>query len=246
MRRFVLVFFTTMAVFVPLVGNAQVGTIQPTPPPQITGASAPWYLRGEPVFFAGNLYYPTGPDMFFDGKVMTQAGVYQGVPIYSDISREPYSMVLVPISSGQMRPYVRRPDAGTSGTLGFLPPEYRATRTGELTGNISTQPAPVVAVAAPPVVPDAAAATGTGGAAQPSRVRVEMIPEARTNFQGVWIEFDGARWFHAGEVVSYDADTFVPVGAYRGFPVYKNKSDTSETIYVSVVQNGPLAPYAKR
>src|SRR2546425_10744681 len=104
MRGFLLYLFTIMAVFVPILGSAQVGSIQPTPLPQISAASAPWYLRGEPIFYAGNLYYPTGPDVYFDGKGMTQSATYQGVPVYSDISREPYSVVLVPIGSNLMRP----------------------------------------------------------------------------------------------------------------------------------------------
>jgi hypothetical protein len=46
--------------------------------------------------------------------------------------------------------------------------------------------------------------------------------------------------------VSYNADRFTPVGSYRGFPVYKDKTDSSDTVYVTVVKDGPLAPYAKR
>ena len=247
MRGFVLRLFMIMAVFVPIVGSAQVGSIQPTPLPQISAASAPWFLRGEPIFFAGNLYYPTGPSVYFDGYAMTQSITYQGVPLYNDLSREPYSVVLVPIGGNLMRPYVRRAETGVSGTIGFLPPQSRATRPGDVTAAVGTTPVVALAVG-DTQVPSAARPVGTGGTivpAQPTRVRVGTIPEARTNLQGVWIEFDGARWYHNGAVTSYNPDRFLPVGSYRGFPVYKDKTDASDTIYVSVVQDGPLAPYSK-
>ena len=249
MRGFALSLFVSIAVLLPNVGSAQGGSIQPTPPPQISAAGAPWYLRGEPIFFAGNLYYPTGPAMHFDGNVMVQSSMYQGVPLYSDISREPYSLVLVPIGSNLMRPYLRRPEAGTAGTLGFLPPQFRTTRPGDLPAAVGTAPVVAFAVGETPVAPEAARPVGTGGtivSAQPTRVRVETIPEPKTNRQGVWVEFEGARWYLNGAVASYDPNRFVPVGSYRGFPVYKEKSDTSDTIYVTVVRNGPLTPYTKR
>jgi hypothetical protein len=62
----------------------------------------------------------------------------------------------------------------------------------------------------------------------------------------VWVNFDGAKWYHAGRPVTFSADRFEPIGSYRGFPVYKEKGGSDSTIYVTVVQDGPLTPYTKR
>src|SRR4051812_46857087 len=79
----------------------------PTPPPQVTSANTSWQAQGEPVFYQGDLYYPTGPTVFFDGNVMTRTGVYRGVPLYEDATLQPYSIVYVPIGRNVMRPYER-------------------------------------------------------------------------------------------------------------------------------------------
>jgi hypothetical protein len=46
--------------------------------------------------------------------------------------------------------------------------------------------------------------------------------------------------------VSFSPDRFVPIGAHRGFPVYREKSGDPDTIYVTVVADGPIAPYRRR
>ena len=93
-------------VALPTVGRAQVGSFE-TPPPRVTAAGAAWQIQGEALIFAGSLYYPTGPNVFFDRAVMVRTGVYQGVPLYADATLEPYSIVYVPIGGMTMRPYER-------------------------------------------------------------------------------------------------------------------------------------------
>ena len=88
-------------VAMPRVGDAQVYSVE-TPPPAVTAARSPWQLAGEPIFHAGSYYYPTGPTVFFDGRVMTRTGVYEGVPLYEDVTLEPYSIVYVPIGGAAM------------------------------------------------------------------------------------------------------------------------------------------------
>ena len=45
--------------------------------------------------------------------------------------------------------------------------------------------------------------------------------------------------------MSFSPDRFEPIGEYRGFPVYRDKIGSSDDIWVSVVKDGPLAPYAE-
>ena len=68
-----------------------------------------------------------------------------------------------------------------------------------------------------------------------------------TGNEGVWIEFEGARWFSAGPAVSFSPDRFVPTGSYRGFVVYRDTmGGRADTIFVTVVPDGPVAPYTRR
>ena len=61
----------------------------------VTAASAPWQINGEPVFYAGDFYYAAGPTVFFDGNVMVRSGSYRGVPLYADSTLQPYSVIFV-------------------------------------------------------------------------------------------------------------------------------------------------------
>ena len=51
------------------MGTAQVTQLT-TPPPQVSVAAADWQVGGEPIFYSGDFYYSTGPNVFFDGNVM--------------------------------------------------------------------------------------------------------------------------------------------------------------------------------
>ena len=68
-----------------------------------------------------------------------------------------------------------------------------------------------------------------------------------TTNDGVWIEFEGARWFSAGPAVGFDADRFVPAGSYRGFVVYRDTMrGRGDIIFVTIAPNRPIAPYSRR
>ena len=49
-----------------------------------------------------------------------------------------------------------------------------------------------------------------------------------------------------GPATSFSPDRFEPVGDYRGFPVYRDKTAARDAIWISVVKDGPLAPYVRR
>src|SRR5688500_13743022 len=75
-------------------------SIRPTDPPLVTAVNERWFQLGEPVQFAGDLYYPAGAVVFFNGNIMVRTGHYNGIPLYTDTTVEPYSIILVPISGG--------------------------------------------------------------------------------------------------------------------------------------------------
>jgi hypothetical protein len=80
---------------------------RPTDPPVVTAANESWYVNGEPLQFAGDLYYPAGARVFFNGNTMVRSGHYNGVPLHTDTTIAPYSIVYVPIQLGLVQPYER-------------------------------------------------------------------------------------------------------------------------------------------
>ena len=255
--------FLSVALLMPTIGRAQVFSL-PTPPTEVTAANADWQIRGEPIFHAGSLYYPAGPNVFFDGNIMARTGVYNGVPLYANTTLEPYSIVFVPIGRNLMRPYERRREGELAGTVGSRAPSFPIQRDGDLSVMLQSgvsQAAPAVRMPERGVIQEAVA-VGTSGAdtlrspavvgtmgdrAAPARRRaVNDVPRQTAN-SGVWIEFDGVRWFSAGPAVSFNPDRFVPAGSHRSFVVYRDTmADRADTIFVTVVPNGPIAPYSRR
>jgi hypothetical protein len=63
---------------------------------------------------------------------------------------------------------------------------------------------------------------------------------------GVWLQFNGARWYASGRAESFSPDRFEPAGDYEGFSVYRDKTRNDGRIWIAVVTDGPLAPYANR
>jgi hypothetical protein len=265
MRTRLLSLFLFMVLLLPRFGNAQI-TWQPTPLPLVTAAGANWQINGEPIFFAGAFYYPAGPTIHFDERLMKRVGEYLGVPLYVDTTMEAYSVVLVPIGGAVMKPYERPRTGELAGTTGSRPPSWPVQLGAELpsaTGRVGIQ-TPPVHMEEPLVVAEAARAVGTVGpvgivapqavgtvgvaaVARPSVTRtvVESVP-APTRNTGISIDFNGARWFSAGAAVPYSADRFIPMGDYRSFPVYRERGSTGDIIWVTVVHDGPLAPYSRR
>jgi hypothetical protein len=263
MRRRIPGTLLAIALLMPGAGEAQVLS-RPMPSPSVNAASAEWLGRGEPIFHAGNYYFPTGPNVFFDGNVMVPAGFYDGVPIYVDTTVEPYSLILVPIGSNLLRPYERRRAGDLAGTAGSRTPSFPVEASGDLrrwqqdapavsrvrlpVARVVTEMEPAdTAVIAPPT-PEAPA-EGARGVERPDAVRASqsIVNEVTISAeQGIWIEFEGSRWFSSGPSVPADAGRFVPVGSYRGFEVYRDGRVGADTIFVRIVLDGPLAPYSRR
>jgi hypothetical protein len=89
-----------------------------------------------------------------------------------------------------------------------------------------------------------------GATVAPDRERstrnvTQSIPQPRVN-NGIWLEFNGARWYPVGLATPFSPDRFVPVGEYRGFPVYRDQTRQDGRIWVALVKDGPVAPYTKR
>jgi hypothetical protein len=248
MRGFFVSVFAVCALLVPVVGAAQV-MYRPPEPPVITAATAQWQIAGGPLFHGGNFYYPAGPSIFFDGNVMVRTGVYEGVPVYADTTLEPWSIVYVPVGGNVMRPYERLRAGDLAGTTGSRTPSFPVQgpndpavlirNPGDL-GIGAPEPTPrVVRFETTNRTPVNAAATA------PGQVTVETIPRPTGN-EGVWINYEGARWYHSGKPARYTAERFVPFGSYRGFPVFKELNGSPNVVYVTNVPDGPLVPYAKR
>jgi hypothetical protein len=248
MRRFLIGVVATVAVLMPKVGNAQVFQFR-TPPPDISAAGASWQINSEPVMVGGLTYYPTRGFRLFDGQVMAQSGLFEGVPVYADTTIEPYSELYVPVGSGRMRVYERRRERELAGTTGSHVPTFpvdspsvppRQDRSVGVTGTVGTGGSIV-----PRPVSDSSSAILTTPTRRQRTTIITAVPHTSAP-EGVWLDFNGARWYSDGVAVSFSPDRFVPVGEYHGFPVYRDTTSNSDDIWVSVVQDGPLAPYAKR
>jgi hypothetical protein len=216
MRRFAPEFALIVAVLVLNRGNLQAAQMY-TPPPRVNAAAAEWQINAQVVVLDGVPYYPTAGSVFFNGNVMRRVGAYGGVPLYEDTSVAPFSMIFVPVAGNLMRRYERRDD-------------------------ITPQPlsAPVVAPVVAPewIVPQAAAPTRVIGDTLGS------IPGAQSN-RGIWVQYNGARWYSAGAAVPYAPERFTPIGAYHGFPVYRDNDDIHDEIFIVSVGGGPLTPYRR-
>lgn len=262
MRSIIPGVFLSVALLMPNIGTAQVFSL-PTPSPDLSAANADWQIRSEPIFHSGSLYYAAGPSVFFDGKIMVRTGVHNGIPLYADVTIEPYSIVFVPIGRGMMRPYERRREGEIAGTVGSRAPSFPVQRDGDL--SVRSQPgasqALPVRMLERDVIPEAVP-VGTTGVSAPRPAQavgtmgVRAVPAQRpvanyvrrpTGNDGVWIEFEGARWFSSGPAVSFTPERFVPTGSYRGFVVYRDTmGGRADTIFVTIVPNGPIAPYSRR
>jgi hypothetical protein len=233
---------------------------RPTDPPLVTAANESWYQLGEPIQFAGDLYYRAGAAVFFDGNVMVRSGYYNGVPLYVDTTVEPFSIVLVPVRSGLMQPYERLRRGDLAGTTGSRTPSFPSRVTPdrsdfrESLGAPTELPRPIGAIpvfelntpARPqtvngptsvPVAVPVAQAAPSGSAPMVSITR----PEGN---DGVWIHFQGVRWVSAGAAVPLRPSEFRAIGNYEGFPVFVRK-DQEKTIYLPT-RGGLVAPYKAR
>jgi hypothetical protein len=250
-------------------GTAQV-TLLPTPPPQVTAANASWQLRAEPIFYGGDFYYPTGPNVFFDGNVMRRTGVYQGVSLYEDGTLEPYSIVYAPVGNNLMRPYERRRAGELAGTVGSRTPSFPIERDVEASaasGRFGIPPAGervyrTAADVAPsqrgagslvccacipttPCVPNIASGSQAEGGRPFAPTSIQSIPGPTSN-DGIWVEFNGSRWSSRGSAVAFDPNQFTVAGMYRDVPVYQRRGGSDREIFIPSVAGGLLAPFQRQ
>ncbi|HEX4346748.1 MAG TPA: hypothetical protein VHZ73_04210 [Vicinamibacterales bacterium] len=222
--------------------SAQAQQIVPEPAPLVDASHEQWQVLSEPLLVDGLVYLPSGPNRFFDPNMMARTGVYRGIPIYQDRSLEPYSIVYVPIGGGQMRPYERRRAGELAGTTGSRTPSYPVEPTGTPSDEERIVASAGTTATAAPVAPPAATVVETPSASELMPLVSAARPPHEPN--GIFIEFNGAKWFGSGRPVSYST-LFEQIGTYSGVPVYRLKTDHRDRVWVPVVPGGPLAPYSK-
>src|SRR6266566_351164 len=202
MRRVsVSLLLTSMLMAVPVVAQIQ---IRPTDAPIVTASNESWYINREPIQFAGDLYYPAGAAVFFDGNAMVRSGHYNGVPLYTDTTLEPYSVVYVPIERGVMQPYERLRQGSLAGTTASRAPSFPVKATAssapllQAASSPTAPPQPIgaVSVYTPESTPgisgtSIALPVGPGGvpAPEPGRQnRTTIVTIGRpTSNDGLWI-----------------------------------------------------------
>jgi hypothetical protein len=256
MRQLCAVFLLALIAVAPALAQVQ---NRPTDPPLVTADNESWYISGEPIQFAGELYYRAGAVVFFNGNTMVRSGHYNGVPVYTDTTIEPYSIVYVPVQRGLMRPYERPRQGALAGTVASRTPSFPVRMTSSTAvlpqgASAPTElPAPIGAISvytpepvSTPVVPVAAPFAAT-----PSGPPAPQNPETGTTFatigrptsnDGVWIQYLGEKWISAGPAVPVTPESFRVVGSYGGFPVFARKEGTDQIIYVPT-RGGLAAPY---
>jgi hypothetical protein len=232
---------------------------RPTDPPLVTASNESWYQLREPIQFAGELYYPAGATIFFNGNTMVRVGHYNGVPIYADATVEPFSVMLVPVTRGLMQPYQRPRRGELAGTTGSSAPSFPVA----VVPQAGAVPMAAVSPTAPPLPPGAIGVftpetrpaapapanrdvVGTTGIAATPRVQpagppIVSLRRPETN-DGIWVNFSGERWVARGTAVALNATSFVRVGEYRGFPVYARRELDEDVIYLPT-RPGFVAPY---
>jgi hypothetical protein len=228
MARVVFCIALSMVVLLPKPGNAQVSTQTIDQPNQ-------------PIIVNGLVYHPTAETRFFDPRIMAQVAIVQSTPIYADVTLEPNSVVYLPVSRYLVRGYERKREGDLAGTEGSRVPAFPIEIPSSIgaTGQqvppaIGTSGSAVIGVREPNPAPPI-----------PERTHVVSIPPPSSN-DGVWLVFEGARWYSRGSAVAFRSDRFTRIGDYRGFAVYRDKNGRADEIWVASVKDGPLAPYARR
>jgi hypothetical protein len=239
-------------------------TWQPTAPPLVTAENTTWFQAGDAILWNGDYYYPAGAPQGFNQYQMVRAGSFRGIPLYTDATYEPYSVVFVPLAGARMQPYERRRTGDLAGTTG--------SRTPSLPTDIGierTNASPVPQALAPPTFARAydlastdadasgvARAVPTSGDAspepvgsagrttivnKPARPVTTVIPPTGANT--IWVNFDGRRWVAAQRSILYDPAHLNEIGSYQGWTVYADKGlGTPSTIYIPITP-GRLAAY---
>ena len=235
-----------IAVLFAVPAAAQVES-RPTPAPIVTADNDAWYRAGQPIPYAGEQYYPAGPNVFFNGNTMVRTGDFNGVPLYSDTTLEPYSIVYVPIGRGLMKPYERPRRGDLAGTAASRTPSFPIGGVG-LQGPAATEPAAPAPTAAPTIGTIGAAtpeAVGTSGVVSTTPRRLTTLIQPRTN-DGVWVPFNGAKWVSSGQAIPLASRGFTVVGDYAGFPVFAMSDGSLADVIYLPTRDGLVAPYKKK
>ena len=235
--------------------------LQPTPKPIVTAENEPWYQAGLPITVNGTTYYPTGPQVHFNGNEMVRSGHFQGIPLYSRTTIEPYSFVFAPLSGGLMQPYERRRAGEIADTVGSLSPSFPVVRWAEQAGIEYVPGAGMLQAQSPPslvgeiVEREAVDAGARGTAPAPPvgttgyRPPLGPLETARRpeGVNAVFIELGGRRYFSDGQAVTFDEKLFTRSGDYHGFPVYKHAGE-ADTVYIPPLagESRILTPYRAR
>lgn len=222
-------------------------TYRPSPAPAMTAEAEEWYLAGEPLTHAGHIYYPAGPRIHFIPTEMVQTGVYRGIPVYSRTTIEPLSVVFVPIGRGVMQPYERRRDGDLAGTTGSQAPSFPVTRDAEQPAMLGTSGGRIVVgdeerAAARTLVEEP---TATAGRVMPP-MPVPRPPKPPGRTDGIFIMFDGRRWFSSGLPVRIPPSALTQTGEHHGRPIYRRQGDRSLYVPIDREPGGLLARYERR
>lgn len=237
--------------------SAQV--LRPTPAPLVTAENEPWYLNGDPITYAGNIYYPAGAQVFFSPNEMVRSGFHLGVPLYTRTTQEPFSVVYLPLAGGRMQPYERPRSGELAGTSGSRPVSattpYDAASEG---GGALQAPAPPTQTASRPVLDQQAVGTagttapsigsgpvGAAGRAARPRPMHTRIGGRPSGINAVYVEFNGSRWLSSGRSEEIDPQRLERIGDYNGFDVWAERG-SRDTIYLAVTPGATVAvPYSR-
>jgi len=235
MRRGMSAVVLSLVLMLPSLGNAQ-------------GAD-------EPVLVNGLYFYPTREFRIFDASVMTQVASAQRSPVYVDSTLEANTVVYVSAGGKTMRAYrVGQPGPSVPATAvspSPLPPAPVATALAPVVSTEgavgtagSTVPAVVGTGSSVAVTNRRTTARSAASRVKPPTVLTTLAPQGN---QGIWIEYEGARYFADGAAAVFSPDRFTKIGERSGFPVYRAADDSNkDRIWVSVATDGPVAPYVKR
>jgi hypothetical protein len=213
-------------------------------PPIVTAENDQWFRRGEPIVFFGEFYYPSGPVVFFNTNVMVRTSQYNGVPVYSDTTLEPYSILFVPIGRGQMQPYERVRGGELAGTSGSRPSSFPGLP------NRTSAPIPVEALNSYTPEAGAVATTGRIGQSDYAEPTVFAQPIRKAgrpfSYNNVSVQFMGEKWVMAGRSGPLPHG-LTQVAEYKGFPVYAEKGSEHRRIYLPIAPErfAPFTPAAE-
>jgi len=143
-------------------------TWQPTQPPLVTADNETWYRAGDAIEWNGQFYYPAGAPEAFNRYQMVRAGSYRGIPLYTDATLEPYSIVFVPIAGGRMQPYERPRTGMLAGSVGSRMSAFPTAASTEAAGALGVSAEGYVIQA--PAPPTFARAYDLGPGPLPQRI----------------------------------------------------------------------------